>query len=178
MGCHCHESVLQGIKDYSARRAKLISVGVVGGVCPWACRRGVALVCGEVDNIVDDIARLPLRMDVRFLHSDGQKRAVLLTQSNALAQQIRDPIILKFKAMLCELPGSVVGYLGAYFGHVTCQEVSDHILHWLLSSTVSMTRRCPPRGTTLFGQRQPSQARLAQCGNAPYLHRPLSRFVR
>ena len=40
MGCHCHESVLQGIKDYSARRAKLISVGVVGGVCPWACRRG------------------------------------------------------------------------------------------------------------------------------------------
>ena len=74
MGCHCHESVLQGIKDYSARR---ISVGVVGAFAHGLVAAEWPLFGGKVDNIVDDIARLPLRMDVRFLRSYGQKRAVL-----------------------------------------------------------------------------------------------------
>ena len=67
MGCDCHEAALEGIKYRSKRRAKLISLGVVDGVCPWACRRGVALACGRVDSIVDDIANFARRLDVRFL---------------------------------------------------------------------------------------------------------------
>ena len=114
MGCDCHEAALEGIKDRSKRRAKLISLGVVDGVCPCACRRGVALACGRVDSIVDDIANFARRLDVRLLPSSSHQRALVITQADTLAQRIRDPVELKLKAMFQELPGSSLGCLGAY----------------------------------------------------------------
>jgi hypothetical protein len=128
MGCDCHEAALEGMKDHSKRRAKLISVGVVDGVCPWASRRGVALACGRVDILVDDIANFARRLDVRFLPSSSHQRALVISQADTLAQRIRDPVDLKLKAMFQERRGSLLGCLGAYFGHCTQSEVSKRIV--------------------------------------------------
>jgi hypothetical protein len=107
MGCDCHEAALYGITDHSKRRAKLISLGVVDGVCPWASRRGVALACGRVDSIVDDIANFARRLDVRFVPSSSHRRALAISQADTLAHTIRDPVDLELKAMFQELHGSL-----------------------------------------------------------------------